>query len=167
MTQEGAESRGVAISDLLEGQLVIYRILNDHDISLLQNTPHTGPVTVQQVLRGESRWGTKSVKKMHFCSREFIIRTSSQNNMFKFRELAYAQILKTLTSCSNLKDRRSHLLNPSNPLILLFLFLHPQYLNQLISHLHIHSTAATAHITVHKPIHNFLMYIFKSKIYIF
>lgn len=89
VAQEGAETRGVAISDLLEGQLVIYGILNDHNISLLQNTPHTGPVTVQQVLRGESRRGTQCIKKMQFFNGVLFIKTSPQNNnyyMFRFKK---------------------------------------------------------------------------------
>lgn len=76
MAQEWAESGGVAISNLLEGQFVVYGILNDHDIGLLQNTPHAGPVTVQQVLSEELRQEPKSMKTMHFRD---IIKISSQS----------------------------------------------------------------------------------------
>lgn len=56
--QEWAESWGVAISDLLEGQLVRDWIFNDQDVRLLKNFPYTGPVAVQQVLERQGKNGS-------------------------------------------------------------------------------------------------------------
>lgn len=51
--QERAESRGVAIPHLLEGQLVSDWIFNDQDVRLLKNFPYAGPIAIQQVLESQ------------------------------------------------------------------------------------------------------------------